>query len=269
MEQKALAPLVDAVYPKVCERLDGLVASCKDVIEIDDSWRSFHTGDEHEGIGDAADDFARNAAPYYRIREAYFSAGHVHVRHGDHYELWENKSLPVIQLKYAALEGQDEDFRREKRLFQIGGNHDAELKLPKAMLLRYRPTGQTILLNHGNPGDLLNDAWWPVGRFFTRYVWRALQRIGLHDPTVYKLKKHDIQEEALKRWCAERRQVAIFAHTHMLAGSAVPVRLTDLFRDGPFYWNTGSWVGVGGEAVQIEDGKAVMRAFTNSKRGTL
>jgi hypothetical protein len=96
---------------------------------------------------------------------------------------------------------------------QVKGNHDWELDLPESILLIV--DGMKILVTHGHAGDLLNDRLRGVGRFFTRYVWKPLEQIGLKQPPTNPY-RHETQRKALIEWANSREVIHVHGHIHLL-----------------------------------------------------
>ncbi len=201
------------------------------VIEIDERFKALFVSDLHMGVGDEADDFKTNAKLFYDTVTRYLSNGFRIFVLGDAYELWENSNFEDIQKTYPEIC----DFLAVKT-DRIKGNHDQQLILSDSYVLRNKKTGKKILLVHGHQGDFFNDEGYPLGWFFSKYIWRNLQMIGFKDPTTAQKdknpEKHELTRIAFHDWANSRMQTIIFGHTHF-AESAFP-----------YYWNCGSWVGL-------------------------
>lgn len=213
-------------------------------IDIDSSFRGIFVSDLHLGVRDEADDFKKNESLFLREMWGYKQRGFIIFGLGDVIDLWENPKLKDVLFQYPWLPDIFD--------YQTKGNHDGELDYPEAILLRYIDSGKKILCVHGHQGDFFNDDGSWIGRFFTRHIWRNLQMIGLKDPTTAtprNPKKHEATKKAIHEWSDEREQIIIFGHTHLI--EAHP----------PYYFNTGSWVGDGGSAIEIIGGNIGAKIF--------
>jgi UDP-2,3-diacylglucosamine pyrophosphatase LpxH len=200
------------------------------------------------GVGDDADDFKGNASLCLDVLEEYWSKGYRIFLLGDGYELWENSSIDEIVKTYPAI--CDLLSRRADR---ISGNHDQQLILPRSIVLYNKINRKQILLVHGHQGDFFCDEGYPFGEFFSKYIWRNLQMLGFRDPTTAQKdknpKKHELTREAFHDWAWPRKQTVIFGHTHLAEC------------DLPYYWNCGSWVDNGGQAVVIDGNQMLLKTF--------
>ena len=137
---------------------------------------------------------------------------------------------------------------------RIKGNHDQCLILPQSYVLSNKKLGMKILLVHGHQGDFFCDEGYPIGWFFTKYIWRNLQWIGLKDPTTAQKdknpQKHELTRIAFHDWARGRKQTVMFGHTHYAES------------DPPYYWNCGSWVGNGGQAIEMIGNEITLKNFS-------
>jgi UDP-2,3-diacylglucosamine pyrophosphatase LpxH len=228
-------------------KLDQALVSSP-VIEIDDSFKGFFVSDLHMGVGDKADDFKANASLCLDVLEERWHKGFRIFALGDIYEFWENSSIDEIVKTYPGLcdllaRGTD----------RIRGNHDQSLILPESYVLFNRKANRKILLVHGHQGDFFCDEGYPLGKFVSKYIWRNLQMVGLKDPTTAvkekNPKKHEWTRIAFHDWAWGKKQTVIFGHTHLAEA------------DPPYYWNCGSWVGNGRQAVVMEDNQISLKTF--------
>jgi len=232
--------------------LDKLLKSSP-VIKIDDSFKALFISDLHMGIGNGADDFVYNSALLLRVLNTYFERGfHLGIL-GDCYELWENDSIVNIVQSHLDIFIQIQKFSAYGRLIQVKGNHDSALDFPESIVLVNQYTGQHTLLVHGHQGDFWNYDAYPCGKYFVRHLWRNLQFLGFKDPTtarsVKNPSKHDLTRQGFLAWSTSRKRQVIFGHTHY--AESLP----------PYYYNTGSWVGLGGEGVEMIGDKLTARHF--------
>jgi len=217
-------------------KLDQILVNSP-VIEIDETFKGLFVSDLHLGIGDEADDFQANNLLFLAIMADYLSKGFRIFCLGDIYDLWENPDFEDIQKTYP--ETCDLLVTKTDRL---KGNHDGRLILPQSYVLQ-KSTDEKILLVHGHQGDFFCDEGYPFGEFISRYIWRNLQMVGFKDPTTAQKdknpKKHEFTRVAFHDWAWSRKQIIIFGHIHSAES------------DPPYYWNCGSWVGDGGQGVNI------------------
>ena len=85
-----------------------------------------------------------------------------------------------------------------------------------------------------------------MGRFFTHYVWRPLEGLGLKDPSPAS-SRHEAQRKALAQWTNENRRLLVCGHTHYQE------------HDG-YYWNIGSGVIPGViECIELRGGRVTIQ----------
>ena len=244
-------------------RLTETFASAKE-IPFDDSSKFILFSDCHRGDNSWADDFAPNQSIYFHALQHYYNEGFTYIELGDGDELLENKNFEDIRRSHSHVFWLMREFYRESRLFLIYGNHDMARKNPKnvkrdfeqyydektdnfapllkgievhqGLILRHKHTGDSIFLVHGHQGDLINDRFWMVSRFFVRYFWKYMQLLGVHDPTspAKNFKKRKKREREIIAWIRTNNdQPLICGHTHR---PAIPDE------SAPPYFNTGSCV---------------------------
>jgi UDP-2,3-diacylglucosamine pyrophosphatase LpxH len=232
----------------ISKKLDQALAHSH-IMEIGDSFKGLFISDLHMGLGDDPDDFKSNAGMCLSVLKRHVAEGFRIFLLGDGYELWENPNYEAIRHAYPEICSLL-TFRADR----LSGNHDQELFLPQAYVLRYKETGRKILILHGHQGNFFCDEGYPLGRFFVRNIWRNLQLIGFRDPTTAMKdknpKKHEGTREAFHDWAFSRKQTVIFGHTHFAES------------DPPYYWNTGSWVGEGGHGVVVEGDRISLKTFS-------
>jgi len=234
-------------------------------IEFDDESRIVLFSDLHRGDDRKNDDFAQNRNMFEYALKYYFRGGFTYIELGDGDELWENKRFAAIRKAHETVFNWMRKYHVENRLFMLFGNHDMERKYQsvtekylhtfydgysgtvkplfdgitvyEGIRLRHRENMTELFLVHGHQGDLINDRWWKIGRFFVRYVWAHLQLIGFHDPSspAREFKKRRKVENKLIAWARDRKKIIITGHTHrsMFARKG---------RDAAAYFNTGNGV---------------------------
>ncbi len=234
---------VDPIYLIVQKRLDALRRSVR-VIPWNDYSRLLFINDLHCGLGKDShkDDFYKNSALCLDTIRDFKGKGFQIIGSGDIADLWENPYVFWrIRDTYKYL------FKILDSGLLLRGNHDWELSGDEAILLRHTHTGQEILVCHGHQGDLWNDELWQVGKWVTQHWGEVQEQLGISDPTGWKIRKHEMQEEKLIQWAEENIDL-ICGHTHR------PLNM------GKFH-NGGSWVGNCGQATIIEDGQIEVKTF--------
>jgi predicted phosphodiesterase len=232
-------------------------------IPFDDSSKIILISDCHRGDNSWADDFAHNQSLFFFALEYYLGNGFTYIELGDGDELYENRHFESIRRAHSHIVWIMREFYRAGRLHLLYGNHDLERKDPdvvartlyryyderlgryeplfegievhEGLILRHWEKGYRLFLVHGHQGDLINDRFWQIGRFFSRYLWRNLQLLGIRDPTspAKNFKKRRVIEDRLIEWVEAKNQVLICGHTHRPRFQGV---------EGPRYFNTGSCV---------------------------
>lgn len=251
------------------------IQKSSDVIDIDDSSKIILMSDCHRGDGSWADDFTKNKHIYYSALSHYYNKGFTYIEIGDGEELWENKNMNDIIDIHTDVYILLSKFYEKNRFFMIYGNHDlvkknkhylkknftnhydeskkrkiklfSGIKVHEGLILKYK--GKKIFLVHGHQGDLINDRWWPLGRFLVRKLWRNVEIVGLNNPTG-PAKNYELKTETEKRlefFVKNEKQMMITGHTH---------RPHFPKENGPSYFNTGSTIhpyAITG--IEIESGK--------------
>ena len=179
--------------------------------------------DPHFGDMGPADDSAENRLIFETAWNSYKLKKYKILSAADWLELWQFKKREVIcnwTPDYA-----------------VSGNHDKELGNTESMILICQ--GQRFFIVHGNQGDFFNDRGWKIGRFFTRYVWKPLEMIGVKSwlSTSKNIKRHDLVRNALCEWANENKVTLICGHTHTQEHEG-------------YYWNVGSGVKEGIECIE-------------------
>jgi UDP-2,3-diacylglucosamine pyrophosphatase LpxH len=200
--------------------------------------------DCHRGVNDWADDFAHNQSIFFYAIQWYNRRKYTYVEVGDGDELWENKSFCQIREAHSHIFWELAKFHEDRRMIMLYGNHDIEkhdrkllqedmcdyfekrsetkqplfpeLKVYESLLLKPPDGGMDILVLHGHQADPINDRYWRLSRFFSRYFWRPLQLLGLHDFTspAQNFNKANKIERRLTEWTREKRLITIAGHTH-------------------------------------------------------
>lgn len=227
--------------------LSDLLAKTKPTI-IPQDFKGVCFSDLHMEVKDPADDFCKNEVLFNLTYDRYVQQGYKPFFLGDVQDLWKVEDPEEIRKMYPSSSARIKPWPR------IKGNHDVELPLSEAIVLQYEGSSKQILLVHGFQGDFFNDDGYPLGKFFVRNIWRNLELTGfLHDPTTATMrnpKKHEAVKAKIKEWAFDNQQIVIFGHTH--APEGVP----------PYYFNCGSWVGDGGQCVEINGHEISVKSFT-------
>jgi UDP-2,3-diacylglucosamine pyrophosphatase LpxH len=246
----------------VSQRLDQVLNAAK-MIPLTMESKLVFFSDCHRGINDWADDFAHNQIIFFHAIQQYNQQNFTYIEVGDGDEMWENRNFSEIRKAHSHIFWELSKFYRAGRLIMLYGNHDIEKRYPKisakelysyyeersgevkqlfpnikvheSLLLQPADGGTPILVLHGHQADPANDRFWRFGKFFSRFFWKNLQLLGIHDPTsaaknYYKANK---VESSLMEWTAQSGVITISGHTHR-------PRFPDKF-DVPYY-NTGSCV---------------------------
>lgn len=212
-------------------RLDKLYKAAPR-IRLPEDCKILWISDLHIGDGGPEDDFRKNAGLFDSTINEYLNQGYVIYGLGDLYDLWETKNpIPCPLLM---------------NINKIKGNHDNSLSYPEAIVLQIG--NLEIFCCHGMQGDWVNDNGQWVGKLFVKWVWVPLQWIGWHDVQLSKKKRHERQEKRLCEWANKQIFPSMFGHTHLLA-------------DIGKYKNAGSWVQMGGEAIEFSNGKFTDKHF--------
>lgn len=226
-------------------RFDRLLEN-SEVIEIAENSKIIFFSDCHRGDGGRADDFAHNQFVYIAALKHYLKEGFTYIELGDGDELWENKNFERIKMTYRTVFKLFESFHRDRRFYFIWGNHNRRwknmakfqqqftsiideasnrrisilqgLKSHEALVLEYgQDKKRRILLVHGHQGELLNDTFWWLGRFFVGKVWRIVQLFfGVPDLTS-PARNYHMQlrsDRRFRKWAEQSGVPIIIGHTH-------------------------------------------------------
>ncbi len=202
--------------------------------------------DLHRGDNSYADDFRHNMIIHEYALKDYFKKEFTYIEIGDGIELWENKSFAPIYHAHKASFDMLKEFKQEKRLFLLWGNHDMEFRdpifveklrnkyfLPKnlveknmlfdlkyyeSLILNIENTNNNIFVLHGHQADYMNYIHWKFNRFFVRYFWKYMQKwFGINDPTSPAKNYTNLikVEKKLNKWIVKNNnQMIICGHTH-------------------------------------------------------
>jgi UDP-2,3-diacylglucosamine pyrophosphatase LpxH len=197
--------------------------------------------DCHRGLGSWADDFAKNQLTTLAALQYYYDQNFTYIELGDGDELWENKRFVEITAIHNDIFSLLSRFYKEKRLYMVYGNHDAEKKYKPGLLatyedvrrkastplfpgisvhagirLKYGPEEREMFLVHGHQPDFFNSDLWLLARFLVRYFWKPLETIGYKNPTS-AAKNNMVKEKTERRlmsWASEHHTPLVAGHTH-------------------------------------------------------
>ena len=200
-------------------------------LNISNSSRIIFFSDCHRGDKSSADDFAHNENIYLYALRQYFKEGYTYIELGDGDELWENKDFEIIYENHRQVYDLIRQFAAKNRFNMIHGNHDYEwtrkdkqeqfsrllsfqISVHESILLVYN--GREIFCVHGHQVDGASSRLWKVSRFFVRYVWKRLQKIGVNDMTspAQNNYKRDKIEKKLQEWGRVNDIFILAGHTH-------------------------------------------------------
>lgn len=176
--------------------------------------------DLHRGVGNGNDNFAKNYVLFEGALCYYYQKGYFYLELGDADELWENPCIEDVRKEYPCVFEMLEKLQKEKRYFQVFGNHDNRKRKwenVKESYFVYTESGRNALLAlHGHQGDTLNDTLGKLAAFLVRFVWGPLERLGVQNPTEGSLNKkmRSKQERRLISWAKVHGQPVIAGHTH-------------------------------------------------------
>ena len=227
----------------VSKRLSQVLASAK-VLYFDDNSRFVLMSDCHRGDGSWSDNFLKNQNLFFAALTYYYENKYTYIELGDGDELWENRRLDQIVSVHSDAFWIMSQFYKENRFYMLYGNHDMvkkkskyinhhcssyfsesdrmvynlfpDIEVHEGILLKNYRKDYQILLAHGHQGDLLNDTFWRINRFFVRYLWRQLELIGFQDPTstAKNYSKKQKTELRMMHWVDKNNQMLIAGHTH-------------------------------------------------------
>ena len=225
---------------------DRLTEVYKSSIEIpfNNSSKIVLISDCHRGDGGWIDNFTHNQHLYYAALKYYYSNKFTYIDLGDSDELWKNKSFSDISNVYIDIFRVLHDFYKENRFYMIFGNHDIvkrdpvfakqnlqryydnhtdtyeplfeNIKVHEGIILKHSETGTKLFLVHGHQGDLIDDVFWQLGRFFVRHFWRRLEYFGFKDITSAaknNAKKKKVERKIIE-WATKNNQITVVGHTH-------------------------------------------------------
>ncbi len=228
------------------DRIDALYKKPPIKITVGQDEKIVFFSDTHMGDGGPSDDCHPNKRLLEKVLTYYVQNGFIIIGVGDIEERWQSNGEDI-----------QKEYKEHLKLFKyrLGGNHDREQNYPEAMLLKIGESQMFVL--HGHQGvDYLNDRLWWVGKFFTRYVWRYLEYLGIREWTSSSknVKRHDLVRSLHLEWAAQHSNVILgCGHLHGLEHVSN-------------YWNFGSSTNVGQvDCVELTDKLSLARWSPNGR----
>ena len=267
----------------VSRRLTKIYENSKKII-FDQNSKIVLMSDCHRGIGNGADNFAKNQNLYYVAMQHYERGQFTYIELGDGDELWKNKHLTDIVCEYPHIFELLSKLYQQGRMYVIYGNHDMvkkskrwvqqnlyarlddneNLLIPlfpglqplEGIVLEQRSGRGDILLIHGHQADFFNYSLWRLSKFLVRYVWQPLELIGVHDPfSASKNYNRRLSVEGkLSEWARRENKMLIAGHTHRQVFPKI---------GEPLYFNDGCSVHPRHiTAIEIENGSISLVKWT-------
>jgi len=245
--------------------------------------------DCHRGSGSNSDNFFKNHNIYRVALEYYYENGYTYMELGDGDELWANSDYLEIVNNYNEIFQILSALHKEKRFFQIFGNHDIlkskkrwqdmnlqnyvrrhetekkdlfpNVEIYESILLNYA-NEKEILLIHGHQVDKLNSDFWKVSRVLVKYIWKYLELIGFKDPfsTYGNYDKCKYIDDIYIKWTKRNDKMLFAGHTHRLIFPNEENKL--YFNDGCCVYNNQI------TGIEISDGKIGSVKWTIQPRAT-
>lgn len=212
------------------------------VINFDRDSKFVLFSDCHRGDGSYKDALYPNVNIYLTALRYYYNNNYSYIEVGDGDELWKfsdfNSIAEAHRDEYMILD----QFKRDKRLYMIWGNHDdlkgkkyfkwymeryknkneflfdfyKDLDIYEGLVLNYRNLREYFLF-HGHQFDIACDEFAVVTKFLVRYVWGFLNGImsfkEITSPAKYDNKREKIDKRA-NRWSEKNNINIIMGHTH-------------------------------------------------------
>ncbi len=238
---------------RIKKTLDELYQTCG-TFNCPPGFKALVISDPHLGVGDEADDFKRNDGDFCKVVGDFLARGYILILPGDYMDLWENKDSSEIVKAHPLVCQLIEQFRVQRKIIQLVGNHDSSLLYPDAIKLIF-PSGKVIFLTHGHRGSWACDRAGWIGKSFVRYIWAGIgQRIlGLCDPTSAREKvnpkKHEEVRQAYNEWANYNKVEIIYGHTHF-------------HEEEGFAHNVGCLIGENRDSYTIENEQLTYYDFT-------
>ncbi|QHT71245.1 hypothetical protein GXP67_33630 [Rhodocytophaga rosea] len=176
--------------------------------------------DLHMGDGGSRDDFLHNSELFsYVLEKQYLQNQYSLILNGDIEEL-QRFSYDAIAKRWKGVYTLFDAFARQKKLYKLIGNHDADLilkinksspySLLESLVLTYKD--HQLFLFHGHQASLYYTKHNALIGFFLRYVANPL---GIQNYSVaYNSRKQYKIEKRVYEYASERKIAALIGHTH-------------------------------------------------------
>jgi predicted phosphodiesterase len=208
LEKEIIATNLDSLFKK--SPVKQLTSSDKIVI----------FSDLHMGDGSSRDDFLHNAGLFsYVLEKQYLQRQYSLILNGDIEEL-QRFSYDAIAQRWKEVYALFDAFARQKKLYKLIGNHDADLILKMNNSSPYSHLESLVLIHknhqlfvfHGHQASLYYTKHNAMIGFFLRYVANPL---GIHNYSVaYNSRKQYKIEKRVYEYASERKIAALIGHTH-------------------------------------------------------
>jgi predicted phosphodiesterase len=204
-------------------------------VEYKESSKIIIFSDQHKGIKNYADDFAKSELNYLAALRYYNDQEFVYCNLGDSEELWKNTLSGVLKNNKLTFEA-EKLFLKRNAFIKVFGNHDlywdndplASLTLERVygqkikiyeglvLELKIKEIAFSIFLTHGHQGDLQSDGNW-FSKWFVSNVWGPIQgylRINPNTPAYDNQLKSE-HNAIMYDWTAKQNNLALITgHTH-------------------------------------------------------
>jgi predicted phosphodiesterase len=225
---EALSGLYQAIHAKPAKK--GLI------IPVDAAQHKFVVlSDQHKGIRNGADIFAKAEKNYLQALDFYLNEGFFYINLGDSEELWENSLANVRKFNTKTFEHENK-FLSKKCFVKIFGNHDlywdndplagvnlksiygTDVTIYEGIILQttVNEIPLEIFMTHGHQGDLQSDGNW-FSKWFVANVWAPFQsylQINPNTPSTNNELK-TAHNRMMYEWSAKQNAMLLLTgHTH-------------------------------------------------------
>ena len=191
--------------------------------------------DQHKGVRDGADIFAKAADNYLAALAWYYTQDFFYINLGDSEELWENLLVNVKKHNGNTFD-KEQAFLDKEKFIKIYGNHDlywdndplAEINLKEiygqripiyegvVLKTTINESPLEIYMTHGHQGDLQSDGN-KFSKWFVSDIWGPFQaylRINPNTPSTNNALK-TAHNKMMYEWSSKRKNtLLITGHTH-------------------------------------------------------
>jgi hypothetical protein len=149
--------------------------------------------------------------------DSYLTKGYTLLKGGDWWDYWRGGTPENIQLAHPQLVSLVEQYKKNKLLYEILGNHEKN-KFSYPEVLVFKGFGKTIFFDHGFFEDFPNDYGWWIGRTYI-YLLNLFNKDPLDTPIT---SPHPENEDRHQKVVYLRNQLAnnnpsvdfLWGHTH-------------------------------------------------------